>query len=142
MKPKADRWIPVRRGDIYCSPGCGRGCTIDEHDFAQENAKLLCAELNKKKPGGWVPHVHENLGWFWSAINEKHGLRVLNSDYGKVPFSKTTFHAMVDPSLSVFYGPTKMFKDPHQAVRYTVRNAAAYGAEIADHVSKFTSYLK
>lgn len=29
-----DRWTPIRRGKIYCSPDCGRGCTVAEHDEA------------------------------------------------------------------------------------------------------------
>jgi hypothetical protein len=33
-KPVRDRWAPIRRGKIYCSPGCGRGCTVAEHDEA------------------------------------------------------------------------------------------------------------
>lgn len=53
-------WKPVRRGDAYCAPACGRGCTRVEWLKAKRAAARISKQLGPK----WVPHVHENLGWF------------------------------------------------------------------------------
>lgn len=60
-------WEPVRRGAIYCAPGCGMGCTWSAHVDANVQAKKLAADLEREFPWGWVPRVHENLGWHWGA---------------------------------------------------------------------------
>jgi hypothetical protein len=51
-------WRPVRRGDIYCSPACGRGCTWKEYEEAWKLARHIAKQLP-----GFKPCVHENLGW-------------------------------------------------------------------------------
>ena len=65
MKTKTlDRWKPVRRGNIYCSPGCGRGCTHREYLTMKNQAVLMCKTLSD----GWEPVITENLGWFARAV--------------------------------------------------------------------------
>ena len=62
-----DRWTPVARGDIYCSPGCGgvKGyCTKAMYDKALRNAKRVAKELGD----GWEVELHENLGWWWKVV--------------------------------------------------------------------------
>lgn len=56
-------WIPVRNGDTYCSPACGRGCTYSEYEFAVEKAKEISKLI------GWHPSVHENLGWHYKSVS-------------------------------------------------------------------------
>lgn len=56
-------WKPVRRGDIYCAPACGNGCTYQAYLNAVAAAKQLAKELP-----GFKPHVWENLGWHYSAV--------------------------------------------------------------------------
>ncbi len=58
-------WEPVRRGRIYCSSGCGRGCTAAENLAATGGAKQLAAELGE----GWTSNVWENLGWHFKAVS-------------------------------------------------------------------------
>ncbi len=65
--PDPDRWTPVKRGPIFCSPGCGMGCTHAAFLDAHTNAKALCATLNRTSGEGWTPHVWENLGWHYCA---------------------------------------------------------------------------
>ena len=135
MKPVARNWTPVKNGNIFCSPACGYGCTIEMHDLAQKSANELCSRLNKWR-AGWTPYVHENLGWHYRAFHKQSGISV-HSDYrGGAPY-----HAMVEPSLALFYGPTKSFVDPVLAVKYTVKNAVAVGDEITTHTNKFRSIL-
>lgn len=59
----ADRWTPILRGDTYCSPACGGGCTKSAHDKALADAAALAERLG----AGWTPHVWENLGWHWDV---------------------------------------------------------------------------
>lgn len=60
-----DGWKPQLRGDIYCSPACGRGCTKAEYDRAVKRADKLAKKLGP----GWKPEVFENLGWFSMATS-------------------------------------------------------------------------
>lgn len=56
-------WTPRRVGELYCSPGCGGGCTWEAYERATDHASLLALRLGD----GWEPRVWENLGWHWSA---------------------------------------------------------------------------
>jgi hypothetical protein len=56
-------WAPIRKGPIYCSPGCGGKCTWAAHLQAKREA----ARLAKRLGPGWTPHVWENLGWHWKV---------------------------------------------------------------------------
>lgn len=56
-------WNPKRKGNIYCSPGCGKGCTIQEYNKALNKAKKTAKLLGK----GWTFNVYENLGWFFDV---------------------------------------------------------------------------
>ena|ERR1019366_8878051 len=58
-------WTPVARGNRYCSPACGGGCTRMQFVMAQNSAQTLCTELGD----GWKPRVWENLGWHYSATH-------------------------------------------------------------------------
>ena len=59
-------WKPVRKGNRYCSPACGRGCTIQEHAKAKADGKKLAARMGK----GWRVRTWENLGWHYSVANK------------------------------------------------------------------------
>lgn len=66
-------WVPVRKGEIYCAPACGRGCTWREYQAAQRSAKRMIKQLrNVPTPfeqfdDEWEAYVRENLGWFSSV---------------------------------------------------------------------------
>ena len=63
MKPLS--WKPVRRGQIYCAPACGRGCSHNEYLDAHKHAAALAKRLGRR----WTPFVHENLGWHFKVIS-------------------------------------------------------------------------
>lgn len=69
-KRKKLSWKPVRRGDVYCAPACGRGCKLEEYDRAVAGAEALAKDLGR----GWKVRVWENLGWFFEV--SRGGLRV------------------------------------------------------------------
>lgn len=55
-------WIPVRRGQFYCSSACGGKCTWQAYQKAIKDAKA-CVKLMKSE--GWNTIIWENLGWHW-----------------------------------------------------------------------------
>lgn len=57
------RWAPIRRGDTYCSPACGRRCTFAAYELAVKRGKALARKLGP----GWTHHVWENGGWHYQA---------------------------------------------------------------------------
>jgi hypothetical protein len=63
-------WNPVRQGETYCSPACGRGCTLTEFTEAHLRGNALREQLGQR----WVVRVRENLGWHASV--ESHDGRV------------------------------------------------------------------
>ena len=67
------RWTPVRRGQRYCSPGCGADCTHAEFVSATKSAEVLAEQLGDE----WKPRVWENLGWHWSAMRKDDRMEVM-----------------------------------------------------------------
>lgn len=66
-------WKPQHKtGGVYCSPACGRRCTLKEHDTAIKKAVKLVKEL---KEFGWKPHVWENLGWHYCLKKGENKIR-------------------------------------------------------------------
>lgn len=61
----SEGWVPVRKGDVYCSPRCGAGCTYAQFEQASEEARALAERLGD----GFKPRVWENLGWHYEAWN-------------------------------------------------------------------------
>lgn len=84
-------WQAVRKGEIYCAPACGRGCTLDEYDAATRGACELVVQLNDTIGGKWKPHVWENLGWHYSAISEDGYCKVHANTRGAKVTSYTAF---------------------------------------------------
>lgn len=70
--PECNRWTPVRRGAIYCSPGCGYDCTHDDYLLADIKAERLARRCGP----GFVPHVWENLGWHHAAVSKNNHVKV------------------------------------------------------------------
>lgn len=66
-KDTDDRWTPVRRGSIYCSPACGGSCTLAAYQKACTDAVELVASIGGV---GWKTNVWENLGWHWSVFSK------------------------------------------------------------------------
>lgn len=57
-------WKPIRRGAIYCSPGCGGGCQWAEY----QNVKRIAEKTAKELGRGWKVEVWENLGWHCQVL--------------------------------------------------------------------------
>lgn len=64
-------WIPVRRGERYCSPRCGCDCTLEQHQRAHRDG----AALAKKMPG-YTPRIWENGGWHHEIISKCRRIRI------------------------------------------------------------------
>ncbi len=71
-------WEPHLHGATYCSPACGRGCTLSEYKRAERRADRLTAAMTPAT--GWEPRVWENLGWHFETKNGH--LRVMASGVG------------------------------------------------------------
>ena len=56
---------------------CGLGCTQEDYDRTVYAADKLVEHLGK----GWIPCVHENLGWFASAKTAD-GVMSVSAPYG------------------------------------------------------------
>lgn len=74
-------WVPRRRGEIYCSPACGRGCTWAEYQAALAEAEKAVAVIKKRgrlSLVGVKVDVFENLGWHWALKHLHFGLYPTN----------------------------------------------------------------
>lgn len=72
-------WDPILRGNIYCAPACGRGCTLAEFELAD----LRGRELAERLGNGWTYVVRENLGWSYKAISACERIKVSGEKDGK-----------------------------------------------------------
>ena len=63
---KQDRWKPILRGDVYCSPACGSNCKKIAYNQAVKDSEALVKRL---KGNGWRAKVWENSGWHYKAIS-------------------------------------------------------------------------
>lgn len=73
---KKDPWKPVRRGNRYCSPACGGGCTYEAYEEARRHCKLL---LDIMRTSGWRMDVWENLGWHYALRHDKLDISISQS---------------------------------------------------------------
>lgn len=132
-------WKPIRNGDTYCSPACGRGCTIHEFNEANRKGNAL---LKKLKGHGWRLNVWENLGWHYSVElgdAKRGGISVRCGDDGK-------FWCLIGNTPD--YGNYQWshghhsYRDPNRAVNHalnTAKRAVARDAAIVDFISKAVS---
>lgn len=59
----------VRR---YCAPACGYHCTKAAYQQAVKDSRALAKACGP----GWIPEVHENLGWHFHATHKGTGASV------------------------------------------------------------------
>lgn len=76
---KSLSWTPQRRGLVFCSPACGRGCKIMEYDRALLRGNELAARMGE----GWTARVWENLGWHFDVYSPDGLWRVSGDNYGR-----------------------------------------------------------
>jgi hypothetical protein len=118
MKMSNLSWKPIRRGSAYCSPACGRGCTVAEFNRATREAEKLAKRLSKVAtdlpPGKWDVNVHENLGWFYSVSRGVVNVRCYRGTvYSHAP---DYYRASVQTSGPWVTGQDVTARTPEQAV--------------------------
>lgn len=86
-------WTPVQRGEIYCSPRCGHGCTRAAYDRAVTEAD----ELAKRMGDGWLPVIWENGGWHYKVIKGVATIRV-HVDHRPGGPEATSYSAWIEPA--------------------------------------------
>lgn len=110
-----EAWVPVRKGDVYCSPACGGQCKYKAYQWAKRQS----AKLVKQAGPGWTARVWENLGWHYAI-------------------SSPTRHVKVHPSCGggdflAFLGPASCsggdFTAYGKTVQEAVRNVVAKARE-------------
>jgi hypothetical protein len=122
MKTK-DRWQPVLKRGLYCSPACGRGCTKKEYDRLRQFGRRIAAGLGS----GWMIRMHENLGWFMEVISPCGRIRVgPDYDYNKkkagLPKLCGYYANITEPNdLGILYSAHQ--DTPLEAVRVVIKNA-------------------
>lgn len=101
------KWIPVLKGEIFCSPACGGKCKKSAYDKAIQISNEIASQLGE----GWIPEVFENLGWYWKV--EKGNTEVRHSANG--------YSATLQFDLDQNYYFSANDSDPRNAVQ-KVRN--------------------
>ena len=122
-------WIPVLDGKIYCSPACGRGCTLDEYDRAVADAGKLVSLL---RGNGWKAVIHENLGWHYKATSGPIAV------FCEHRMGKTAYWCMIAQSVDLVgsgfppwscapsSGEASYHKDPNDAVSEALHRAGLW----------------
>lgn len=120
-------WKPVRRGDVYCSPACGMGCSRADYEKAVKESAKLAAALGPR----FKPRVWENLGWHYSADSGRcwDGFRALASVHKNSRYSYTAFLN----TATQFLGDGR---SPQAALRKAVRAAKAHIAALRLDLAK------
>jgi hypothetical protein len=103
-------WTPVKKGNIYCSPTCGRGCTMSEFNRATKAAEALVKSLGK----GWEPRVWENLGWHYAVDKQFTSIHPPHPSGGKytayLNAKKQFIHSAKTP-VAAYKGALKKARD-------------------------------
>jgi hypothetical protein len=122
MEKQGD-WNPVKKGGVYCSPACGRGCTNKEYRQAWSDANKL---LKKMKSKGWEVRVWENLGWHYELVSRHISLHVLKGvkgpSYGTMMNLTEEFSCAGQPELR----SPGYYSDPNDAVANQLKVAEDY----------------
>lgn len=117
-------WKPIKRGNTFCSPACGCGCTLESFDRVTKRS----AELVKMMKGsGWKAVVHENCGWHYCIVSGP--VQVYESDTG--------FWSMVAAEVDGKYGASiwthstvETHDDPNEAVKEALDLACSVHARL------------
>jgi hypothetical protein len=117
-------WTPVRRGDAYCAPSCGAGCTFAAYELAVQRAEHLSAQLGD----GWTYRVWENMGWFYEAIHEAACLTV-HAHHDSCRKSVQYWAEMSGENIRQICSEITV-ADPHVAVRQVIVTAMEVAAAL------------
>jgi hypothetical protein len=129
-------WKPQRRGNTYCSPACGAGCSRERHQKMAQLGNEMRQSM--REPGQWRAIVAENMHWyvFLEHIPTK-GLLTVWPDCGR-------YHAMLSLNMPhvgdmEWTDSHKDFATPQKAVDYTlarVRRVMAAKNAVMDKLPK------
>lgn len=131
MSRKNTEWDPVRRGDTYCSPACGCGCTFADYKAAVAAGKALSKALGK----GWTHTVWENAGWNCNAVSPCGCLKV-HVDWRKPLW----YSAYLSESKSPGGRWVKTSRSPKFSVRSVLREARSEAEVLSDLVGRFKNW--
>ena len=123
MKPQF--WKPQKRGRMYCSPGCGRGCTWAEYKAAEKRAQAMCRRLGK----GWKSQVFENMGWHVKVISPCKRIAVA---YTMAYSRYSRFHASIGKPGGPGFLWDACDTTPEGAVKEAVRVAKKHVRDLSD----------
>lgn len=103
------RWQPIRKGPIYCSPGCGGSCTHKEYQSVISKSK----KLHKTMGPEWSIRIWENLGWHYSL---QRGPILLYERDGK--YSVLIDEEITNPTggAAIWTENSNSYSDPKKAV--------------------------
>lgn len=106
-------WKAVRRGEVYCAPACGGGCTRGAFELATKRAAALVQRMGK----GWKPDVWENLGWHYAVISPCGRIKLHVSHYPLPPLvTYTAFLGEKDSGGGTWVAHSEIPKAAVQAV--------------------------
>ncbi len=126
MSSTKRNWKPVRsHPNIFCSPACGSGCTIEDYRAAVKDGRALAKRLGR----GWAAVVKENMGWHYHAEHPQgmavHAHPGLNG--GPTLYWATTVD--INPQHHA------TAKTPRGAVRMVIADCRALAAQVARTLS-------
>lgn len=127
-------WIPVLKGNVYCSPRCGGRCKHSDFLKVTEMAKALALELGS----GWKPRVWENLGWHASAEHRTVNAAVHPNVYNGKVESHTLYFNDAVPQVCISSRDT----DPPMTPRQLVATGIAQAKENAAHTFRAAMELE
>lgn len=125
------RWTPIRRGPVYCSPGCGFKCTWAAHQEAHRKGALLAKRLNEKMGPGWKYEVWENWTWHYKAVFNPRP-NVVGSDYVDTLYVYVDRNSATDVSFTAFVNSGAWTAtNPFEAVRLARESVKAEHARLS-----------
>lgn len=120
-------WKPVRRGETYCAPACGAGCTWAAHRQAKEDARELAAKLGD----GWTPRVWESMGWHYQVTRGR--IKVLPSELAGY---------VVIVSMPWILGTMQSGLNPVKLVRTAVREVSKKVGQLSKELEGLTAAVE
>lgn len=118
------RSTPIRNGHIYCSPGCGRPCTMEMY----ERAAKLAEEAAEKLGPTWKAVVFENMGWHATAVSADGRIKVHVNRY--ISDNSTNYTAFVGEKDSSGGRWSWSDADPRKAVKLAIQKGIEERDEI------------
>lgn len=119
---------PRLRGNTYCGPKCGAGCTKQQFDDAKAEAEELATVLGKQ----WEPVVWENLGWHAEA---KLGTANVRKS-GRGRHATYRFDTCTSPQF-IGHGKT-----PEEAVKDGLAKMRRHCCDVADLYDKLVAAVR